>query len=102
MLQCNSDQNKKLYYKFTLLLFLVQEEYDLLLEDEVEFVRAIRIPGEDEKKEKTETKPVERKLTTIEETQRSLPIYPFKKDLIQAIRDHQVMNHSFNLKQALS
>lgn len=28
---------------------------------------------------------------TIEETQKSLPVYPFKQDLIDAIREHQVL-----------
>ena len=59
------------------------------MEDEVEFVQALQIPG-DKKERKVEVKATERKLTTIEETQKSLPIYPFKKELIQAIRDHQV------------
>ncbi|XP_058796016.1 pre-mRNA-splicing factor ATP-dependent RNA helicase DHX16 [Phymastichus coffea] len=86
-----SDQMSSAVFKFGAKNKKVQEEYDLLLEDEVEFVRAIRIPGEDEKKLKAVIKPAESKLTTIEETQRSLPIYPFKKDLIQAIRDHQVL-----------
>ena len=33
----------------------------------------------------------EAKKMSIEETQKSLPIYPFKKDLIQAVRDHQIL-----------
>lgn len=28
---------------------------------------------------------------TIEETQKSLPVYPFKQDLIDAIHGHQVL-----------
>lgn len=32
----------------------------------------------------------ERKRMTIEETRKSLPVYPFKEDLIAAIREHQV------------
>lgn len=34
---------------------------------------------------------MERKRHMIKETKRSLPIYPFKKDLINAIREHQVL-----------
>ena len=33
----------------------------------------------------------EKKRAEIEETQRSLPIFPFKHDLITAIREHQVL-----------
>ena len=33
----------------------------------------------------------EKKRAEIEETQRSLPIFPFKHDLIAAIREHQVL-----------
>lgn len=31
------------------------------------------------------------KKMTIEETQKSLPIYPFKEDLIAAMEEHQVL-----------
>lgn len=31
----------------------------------------------------------QKKRLTIEETQKSLPIYPFKDDLIEAIENHQ-------------
>lgn len=37
--------------------------------------------------ELTET---EKKRMTIEETQKSLPIYPFKESFIDAVRGHQV------------
>jgi len=33
----------------------------------------------------------QRKKLNIEETKKSLPIYKFKEDLIQAIKDHQVI-----------
>jgi len=32
----------------------------------------------------------EKKKLSLQETRRSLPIFPFRDDLIQAIRDHQV------------
>lgn len=75
--------------------FIAQEQYELLLEDEVEFVQALQIPG-DKKHKKFEPAAVS-KLTSIEETQKSLPIYPFKKELIKAIRDHQVLTQNFKL-----
>ncbi|XP_001601553.2 pre-mRNA-splicing factor ATP-dependent RNA helicase DHX16 [Nasonia vitripennis] len=85
-----SDQMSSAVFKFGAKNKKAQEEYELLLADEVEFVQALQMPG-DKKDKKIEEKPKERKLTTIEETQKSLPIYPFKKELIQAIRDHQVL-----------
>lgn len=33
----------------------------------------------------------QKKRLTIEETKKSLPVYPFRESLIQAIRDHQVI-----------
>jgi len=33
----------------------------------------------------------QKKKLNIEETKKSLPIYKFKKDLIRAIKDHQVI-----------
>ncbi|XP_043238204.1 pre-mRNA-splicing factor ATP-dependent RNA helicase DHX16-like [Amphibalanus amphitrite] len=104
-----------------------ENKYDLVLDDTVEFVQAMKMPGtlesssgsEDDgdgkkkkkkKKKKSKEKkadgPVsarlegdaervlsarEKKAKEIEECQRSLPVFPFKEDLIQAIRDHQVL-----------
>ena len=33
----------------------------------------------------------DRKKLSIQETRRSLPVWPFRKDLIEAIREHQVL-----------
>jgi len=33
-----------------------------------------------------------KKRLTIEETKKSLPVYPYKESLIEAIREHQVEN----------
>ena len=41
--------------------------------------------------EDTELSEYERKKLSIKETQISLPIYPFKQDLLDAISDHQVL-----------
>ena len=48
------------------------------------------MPGTKGKKKDLSPTPQVKTLTTLEETKRSLPIYPFKKDLVAAIRDHQV------------
>ncbi|XP_037958646.1 probable pre-mRNA-splicing factor ATP-dependent RNA helicase mog-4 [Teleopsis dalmanni] len=69
-----------------------QEEYELLLEDQIDFIQAITMSGT---KEKTSTDPEltesQKKRLTIEETKKSLPVYPFKDDLIAAITEHQVL-----------
>lgn len=65
------------------------EEYELLLEDQIEFIQALTLEGTkaDKKPEISET---ERKKMDIAETKISLPVYPFRDDLIAAIREHQV------------
>ena len=101
-----------------------EKKYELVLEDTVEFVQSMKMPGtlesssssEDDgdgkrkkKKKKNRDKlaePVSARLTgdaervlsarekkakEIEECQRSLPVFPFREDLVQAIRDHQVL-----------
>ena len=35
--------------------------------------------------------PAERKKMSIQETRRSLPIWPFRKDLLDAIEEHQIL-----------
>jgi len=61
------------------------------MEDEIEFVQALRMPGHDKDKKREESPPAHVKtLQTIEETKKSLPIYPFRNDLIRATKDHQV------------
>lgn len=68
-----------------------QEEYELLLEDQIEFIQAMTM-DDSKKKEKDEPKISEqqKKRMDIKETKESLPVYPFRDDLIAAIREHQV------------
>ncbi|VVC34695.1 Helicase, C-terminal,Helicase-associated domain,P-loop containing nucleoside triphosphate [Cinara cedri] len=66
-----------------------KEQYELLIDNQIEFIQTDNLPGtRDEKPEITEK---QRKKLNIEETKKSLPIYKFKKDLIQAIKDHQIL-----------
>lgn len=68
-----------------------QEEYELLLEDQIEFIQAMTM---DEKKKKEKDEPQiserEKKRLSIKETKESLPVFPFRDDLIAAVREHQV------------
>jgi HrpA-like RNA helicase len=92
ILLCAINLKETIIYTLTKYNFYAaQAEYELLLEDEVEFVQALQMPG-DRKERKPMITATERKLTSIEETQKSLPIYPFKKELIEAIKNHQVLD----------
>lgn len=68
-----------------------QEEYDLLLEDQIEFIQAMTM---DESKKKAKDEPKisehEKKRMDLKETKESLPVFPFRDDLINAVRAHQV------------
>lgn len=68
-----------------------KEEYELLMDDEIDFVQALTMGGSQDKEPKEEVSETERKKMTIEETKKSLPVYPFRDDLIRAIEEHQVM-----------
>ncbi|KAI5702577.1 hypothetical protein M8J76_016120 [Diaphorina citri] len=67
-----------------------QEQYELLLDNQIDFIQALSLPGNRDKGEEEMTEKQKKKLN-IEETKKSLPIYPFKQDLIDAVRDHQVL-----------
>ena len=49
------------------------------------FVASCYLQGEEE------MSPAERKKMSIQETRRSLPIWPFRKDLLDAIEEHQIL-----------
>ncbi|XP_013105047.1 pre-mRNA-splicing factor ATP-dependent RNA helicase DHX16 isoform X1 [Stomoxys calcitrans] len=69
-----------------------QEEYDLLLDDQIDFIKALTVDGSKEKDSKEpQLSEAQQKRMTIEETQKSLPVYPFKEDLIAAIKEHQIL-----------
>lgn len=88
-----------------------KDEYDLLIEDQIEFIQALQMPGKrikitvscsscicisllvlgsKDKKEPQLTE-TEKKRLDIEETKKSLPVFPFRDDLIQAVKEHQVL-----------
>lgn len=72
------------------------KEYDIIVDEvEIDFVKALSIAGSDEmmaeESESKELSEKEKRKLTIEETRKSLPIYPFKDDLLAAIKDHQVL-----------
>ncbi|KAL5012827.1 hypothetical protein ScPMuIL_011378 [Solemya velum] len=68
------------------------KEYEVIMDEEIEFIQALQMPGTiKDKDKKDEVSDDDRKQMSMEETRKSLPIYPFKEDLIAAIREYQVL-----------
>ncbi len=72
------------------------KSYEYLLEDEIDFVKSLRIPGKNEPKDKdfeanVEQAKSDRAKKTMQEVRNSLPIYAYRNSLLEAIRDHQVI-----------
>ncbi|XKL60434.1 hypothetical protein PGB90_007491 [Kerria lacca] len=70
-----------------------QKEYDLILDNKIEFINFAKIvgtPGIEEKDRKPELTEKQRRKLNIEETKKSLPIYKYKDELLKAIEEHQV------------
>ena len=69
-----------------------EKKYDLILDDEVEFVQALKLPGT--KKDSDETEDLteyQKKQMTIAETKKSLPVFPFRESFLEAVEQHQVL-----------
>jgi len=68
-----------------------EKQYDYILDDEIEFVSALKMPGTKEGKEKEEPTEYEKRRMTLKEVKESLPVFPFRQDLIDAVEAHQVL-----------
>ncbi|CAG0921614.1 unnamed protein product [Notodromas monacha] len=66
-----------------------EEEYELILDDKIDFVKFATLGGDDEEEKPELIKKRER--LTLQEVRRSLPIYPFRDELLAAIGAHQVL-----------
>lgn len=78
-----------------------QKQYEYVLDDEIEFIAQEILEGkreapkeilnteEDEAERKKREK--EQEVQTIEQVRKSLPIYPYREELLKAIADHQVL-----------
>ncbi|GFG40919.1 hypothetical protein Cfor_11095 [Coptotermes formosanus] len=66
-------------------------EYELVLDDEIEFIQALSMPGSRTDQDVRFSPFCPKKKLSLQETRRSLPIFPFRDDLIQAIKDHQIL-----------
>ena len=70
-----------------------KKDYDLVVDDDmIDFVQAFTIAGKDLKSKEPELSAKERKKQSIKECRESLPIFYYRDDLIQAIKDHQDSN----------
>ncbi|KAK3088261.1 hypothetical protein FSP39_016720 [Pinctada imbricata] len=68
-----------------------QKDYDVIMDEEIEFVQALQMPGTKSKDDEPELSEAEKKVLSIQETRKSLPVWPFRHDLIDAIDTHQVL-----------
>uniref|UniRef100_A0A5K3EGY2 RNA helicase n=2 Tax=Mesocestoides corti TaxID=53468 RepID=A0A5K3EGY2_MESCO len=75
----------------------VKEKYELILDDEIEFMKALTQPGSsvdlvpELTPEEQQRRHLEEQRKSIQETRKSLPIYAFRDALLEAIENHQVL-----------
>ncbi|XP_075692501.1 pre-mRNA-splicing factor ATP-dependent RNA helicase DHX16 [Rhinoderma darwinii] len=72
-----------------------QKEYDYVMEEEevIQFVSATQIKGTVEKEDENanQLSELEKQQLSIQEVRRSLPVFPYRSDLLQAIANHQIL-----------
>lgn len=70
-----------------------EKDYEYLLDDEIDFVKALQIPGKNEKQTKEEQveSSFERKKKSMQEVKESLPMFKYKERLLRAIKENQVI-----------
>ncbi|KAK6470029.1 pre-mRNA-splicing factor ATP-dependent RNA helicase DHX16-like [Huso huso] len=72
-----------------------RERYQLVMEDEemIDFVSMVTMKGTGEKDEKGDSalSEAQKQRLSIQEVRRSLPVFPFRQDLLAAIEEHQVL-----------
>ncbi|XP_043533810.1 pre-mRNA-splicing factor ATP-dependent RNA helicase DHX16 [Chiloscyllium plagiosum] len=70
-----------------------QKEYEFVLEEDemIDFVTAVTMQGTVSKDEKAEMSEAEKQKLTLQEVRRSLPVFPYRQDLLAAIAEHQIL-----------
>ncbi|KAG8184558.1 hypothetical protein JTE90_007674 [Oedothorax gibbosus] len=69
-----------------------EKEYDFVFDDAIEFVQSIKMKGsKNAPQESEEVSEFEKRKLSIQETRKSLPIFPFREDLLAAIENHHVL-----------
>lgn len=84
------EQIKSAFFKFGAKDAKAQNEYELLLDEQIDFIQALQLEGSKEKKEEDKSE-YQKICMSIEETKKSLPVYPFRDSLIEAIRKYQIL-----------
>ncbi|XP_078272456.1 pre-mRNA-splicing factor ATP-dependent RNA helicase DHX16 [Rhinoraja longicauda] len=70
-----------------------QKEYEFLMEEDemIEFVSAVPMPGTVPKDEASDVSEAQRQKESLQEVRRSLPVFPYRGDLLAAVAQHQVL-----------
>ena len=68
-----------------------QKDYKLLVDEELDFIKALTLFDEEQLEKRTKVDLNELKRRSIEECKRSLPVFAFRDDLLEAIKEHQVL-----------
>lgn len=71
-----------------------KEDYDYVFDEQIEFIQALRMPGDKEmtmKEKERSVSEAQKKKMDLDETRRSLPIYHYKDSLVEAVKNHQVL-----------
>ncbi|XP_046445714.1 pre-mRNA-splicing factor ATP-dependent RNA helicase DHX16-like [Daphnia pulex] len=66
-------------------------DYDLLLDDTIDFIQTNQLAGTKGIEEQPEVSDIQKKKMSLQDTRKSLPIFPFREDLLQAVEDHQIL-----------
>ncbi|XP_073049429.1 pre-mRNA-splicing factor ATP-dependent RNA helicase DEAH1-like isoform X1 [Primulina eburnea] len=70
------------------------EDFDFVFEDQIEFIQAAVMDGvnvEQDSIELVEASAAKSAFEKLQNDRKTLPIYPYREELLQAIRDHQVL-----------
>ncbi|VDO62355.1 unnamed protein product, partial [Onchocerca flexuosa] len=68
-----------------------RNEFEMVLDDEkIDFIQAFQMPGTSDT-EKEVVSVAQKKKLTLAETRKSLPVYAYRDEFIQAVHDHQVL-----------
>ena len=69
-----------------------EKQYDYVLDEEIQFVEALSMPGtKDNQDKKPQLSEYEQKRKSMKEVKESLPVFPFREALIEAVKEHQVL-----------
>ena len=68
-----------------------EKQYDYILDEEIEFVQALSMPGTKKTDKEPELSEHDKKRKTLKEVKESLPVFPFRDDFIEAVKEHQVL-----------